>query len=196
MRGPFSRENPPVLPKGAPTVLKEYPNRKTIHFGRILRDTDGTPMERVAIDARVDVPNGPHENHDPDRPHDNLRGRVVTDENGHCVFRALRPVGCPIPDNETTGEPLPCTGLHPMRPGPGAEGRMRIGFVRSSTFGILPGIAHFFRGYRPDGRLTLTPMNNAQFCRSHQVREIDAAFARPALTVAEFRTVRPGDEPL
>lgn len=115
--GPFYRENPPVLPKGASTVLKEYPNQQTVYFEGIVRDTDGTPMEGVTIDVWEDAPNGLYENHDPDQPEYNLRGRFVTDENGHYAFRALRPVDYPIPDNETAGELLRYMGHHPMRPG-------------------------------------------------------------------------------
>ncbi len=86
--------------------------------------------------------------------------------------------------------------LEVRRLGQGSEGRLRIGFVGSSTFGILPNIVKSFRANRPDVTLTLTPMNNAQLYRSLIGREIDVAFARPALTDAEFRTVHLGDEPL
>ncbi|EPX76612.1 LysR substrate-binding domain-containing protein [Salipiger mucosus] len=86
--------------------------------------------------------------------------------------------------------------LEVRRLGEGAEGRLRIGFVGSSTFGILPTIVKSFRANFPDVILTLSPMNNAQLYRRLVGREIDVAFARPALTDAEFRTVQLGDEPL
>lgn len=82
------------------------------------------------------------------------------------------------------------------RIGQGAEGRLRIGFVGSSTFGILPNIVKSFRLNHPDVTLTLTPMNNAQLYRRLVGREIDVAFARPALKDAEFRTLQLGAEPL
>ncbi|MCW5719504.1 MAG: LysR family transcriptional regulator [Devosia sp.] len=82
------------------------------------------------------------------------------------------------------------------RLGQGAEGRLRIGFVGSSTFGILPNIVKSFRANRPDVTLTLTPMNNAQLYRRLVGREIDVAVARPALVDAEFRAVQLGNEPL
>ncbi|MBN9888602.1 LysR family transcriptional regulator [Salipiger abyssi] len=86
--------------------------------------------------------------------------------------------------------------LEVRRLGEGAEGRLRIGFVGSSTFGILPNIVKSFRANRPDVNLTLTPMNNAQLQRRLVSREIDVAFARPALKDAEFRTIHLGVEPL
>ena len=86
--------------------------------------------------------------------------------------------------------------LEVKRLGQGAEGRLRIGFVGSSTFGILPTIIKSFRANFPEVNLSLAPMNNAQLNRSLIGREIDIAFARPALQDAEFRTLELGDEPL
>lgn len=73
-----------------------------------------------------------------------------------------------------------------LRIGQGAEGRLRIGFVGSSTYGILPNIIKSFRATYPDINLSLIPMNNAQLHRQLVGREIDVAFARPALIDAEF----------
>lgn len=86
--------------------------------------------------------------------------------------------------------------LEVRRLGQGAEGRLRIGFVGSSTYGVVPNIVKSFRANYPDVNLTLTPMNNAQLFRSLVSRELDIAFARPALDDAEFRTLHLGEEPL
>lgn len=80
------------------------------------------------------------------------------------------------------------TRLEVRRLGQGAEGRLRIGFVGSATFGILPNIIKSFRANYPDVNLSLIPMNNAQLHRALVSREIDVAFARPALQDAEFVT--------
>lgn len=82
------------------------------------------------------------------------------------------------------------------RIGQGAEGRLRIGFVGSSTFGMLPNIIKSFRANYPEVNLSLTPMNNAQLHRALVSREIDVAFARPALKDSELVTRKLGDEPL
>lgn len=115
--GPFYRENPPVLPKGASTVQKHFDNEETVYFEGHVRDAHGNPVTGVTIDVWEDAPNGLYENHDPDQPDYNLRGRFETDENGHYAFRAVRPVAYPIPDNETAGELLRYMGHHPNRPG-------------------------------------------------------------------------------
>lgn len=78
--------------------------------------------------------------------------------------------------------------LEVRRLGQGAEGRLRIGFVGSATFGILPNIVKSFRAHYPEVNLSLMPMNNAQLHRALVARELDVAFARPALRDSEFLT--------
>ena len=115
--GPFYRENPPVLPKGASIIQKHFPNEETVWFEGYVRDAQGKGIEGVTLDVWEDAPNGLYENHDPDQPDYNLRGRLVTDADGHFAFVAVRPVPYPIPDDETAGELLRFMGHHPYRPG-------------------------------------------------------------------------------
>ncbi|MCB1353440.1 MAG: hydroxyquinol 1,2-dioxygenase [Rhodobacteraceae bacterium] len=115
--GPFYRHNPPVLPKGASVVQKHFEGEETVYFEGYVRDADGSPLQGVILDVWEDAPNGLYENHDPEQPDYNLRGRFETDADGHYAFRALRPVPYPIPDNETAGELLRFMGHHPNRPG-------------------------------------------------------------------------------
>ena len=114
--GPFYRENPPVLPKGASIVQMHFDNEESVYFEGHIRDTDGNPISGVLVDVWEDAPNGLYENHDPNQPDYNLRGRLQTDENGHYAFRAVRPVAYPIPDDHTAGELIRAMGHHPMRP--------------------------------------------------------------------------------
>lgn len=78
------------------------------------------------------------------------------------------------------------TKLEVRRLGQGAEGRLRIGFVGSATFGILPNIIRSFRANYPDVNLSLNPMNNAELHRALVSRELDIVFARPTLKDPEF----------
>jgi DNA-binding transcriptional LysR family regulator len=78
------------------------------------------------------------------------------------------------------------TRLEVRRLGQGAEGRLRIGFVGSSTFGILPNIIRSFRANYPDVNLSLNPMNTADLHRALVAREVDIAFARPTLKDPEI----------
>ncbi|ATG46610.1 LysR family transcriptional regulator [Celeribacter ethanolicus] len=78
-------------------------------------------------------------------------------------------------------EQLNDTRLEVKRLGQGAEGRLRVGFVGSATFGILPNILKSYRAAYPDVNLSLIPMNNAKLHRALVTREIDVALTRPAL---------------
>ena len=115
--GPFYRENPPALPKGASIIQKHFDNEETALYKGVIKDADGNPLSGVTIDVWEDAPNGIYENLDPDQPEYNLRGRFETDEKGEYEFIAVRPVPYPIPDNETAGELLRYMGHHPNRPG-------------------------------------------------------------------------------
>lgn len=114
--GPFYRENPPVLPKGASIAQMNFEGEETLYFEGYVRDTAGNPIQGVLVDVWEDAPNGLYENHDPNQPDYNLRGRLQTDEKGHYAFRAVRPVAYPIPDDHTAGELIRAMGHHPMRP--------------------------------------------------------------------------------
>ncbi|MCR9156888.1 MAG: LysR family transcriptional regulator [Rhodobacteraceae bacterium] len=78
------------------------------------------------------------------------------------------------------------TQLEVRRLGQGAEGRLRIGFVGSATFGILPNIIRSYRANYPEVNLSLIPMNNADLHRALVSRELDVVFARPTLKDPEF----------
>lgn len=88
------------------------------------------------------------------------------------------------------------TRLEVRRLGQGAEGRLRVGFVGSATFGILPNIIKSFRANYPEVNLSLIPMNNAELHRALVSRELDVVFARPALKDSEFVTKELHEEKL
>ncbi|MBV6636703.1 MAG: hydroxyquinol 1,2-dioxygenase [Mameliella sp.] len=115
--GPFYRENPPVLPKGASIVQKDFDNQKTVRVSGRIVDVAGNPIEGVRIDVWEDAPNGLYEQQDPDQPDYNLRGRFLTEADGSYEFVGLRPEPYPIPYDGAAGELLNFMGHHPMRPG-------------------------------------------------------------------------------
>ncbi|MGI3164615.1 dioxygenase [Pseudooceanicola sp. 200-1SW] len=115
--GPFYRENPPVLPKGASIIQKDFEGQETVRVSGTIYDTEGNPVPGVTMDVWEDAPNGLYEQQDPDQPDYNLRGRFETDENGQYEFVAIRPVPYPIPYDGAAGELLKYMGHHPWRPG-------------------------------------------------------------------------------
>lgn len=82
------------------------------------------------------------------------------------------------------------------RIGQGMEGRLRLGYVGSAVYGILPNIVKSFRAAFPDVFLTLTPMNNDSLQSGLIRREIDLAIARPELRDSEILTRSLISEPL
>ena len=72
------------------------------------------------VGAEVDVwhssPEGFYENQDPVQADMNLRGKFLTDQDGHISFRSVKPAGYPIPIDGPTGELLRAQGRHNMRP--------------------------------------------------------------------------------
>jgi DNA-binding transcriptional LysR family regulator len=78
----------------------------------------------------------------------------------------------------------------------GAEGRLRIGFVGSATYGILPSIIKSYRQHFPNVALSLYPMNNAALRRGLIRHEIDIGVARPTIEDSEINSIALSSEPL
>ncbi len=74
------------------------------------------------------------------------------------------------------------------RIGQGMEGRIRVGYVGSAVYGILPNVVKSFRIHYPEVELALTPMNNDALQRGLIRREIDLGIARPELRDSEILT--------
>lgn len=83
-----------------------------------------------------------------------------------------------------------------QRIGQGMEGRLRLGYVGSAVFGILPNIVKSFRANYPDIFLSMEPMNNASLKQGLIRREIDLAIARPDLHDSEILSWPLTTEPL
>lgn len=88
------------------------------------------------------------------------------------------------------------TQLEVRRIAQGAEGRLRIGFVGSSTYGILPNVLKSFRRHYPKVSLSLYPMNNDALRRALIRNEIDIGVARPSIEDPEILSKPLVTEPL
>ena len=82
------------------------------------------------------------------------------------------------------------------RIGEGIAGRLRIAFVGSATYGLLPTVIKAYRATYPDVELALSAMNNAELWRALIQREIDIAVARPAIDDVELKSELLLKEPL
>lgn len=82
------------------------------------------------------------------------------------------------------------------RIGEGAAGRLRVAFVGSAAYGILPNVIKAFRTSYPDLELAISAMNNAELKRALIQREVDIAVARPTLEDEELYSQPFTHEPL
>lgn len=80
--------------------------------------------------------------------------------------------------------------------GEGSAGRLRVAFVGSASFGVLPTLIKSYRSHYPDVDLALSAMNNAALHSALIQREIDIAVARPNLGDEELRSEKLIREPL
>jgi catechol 1,2-dioxygenase len=80
------------------------------------KDTNGQPIEGAEVDIWQSSTEGFYENQDPIQADMNLRGKFITDKEGHIFFRSIKPAGYPIPIDGPVGELLRAAGRHNMRP--------------------------------------------------------------------------------
>jgi len=81
-----------------------------------VRDQAGHPVAGAEVDIWQASGEGYYENQDPQQGDMNLRGKFVTDGEGHIRFRTIKPSGYPIPVSGPVGALLRAQGRHNMRP--------------------------------------------------------------------------------
>ena len=59
--------------------------------GQVVSSEDGRPLANAVLDVWQANGKGDYENEDPEQPDYNLRGRMLTDENGRYEFRTIIP---------------------------------------------------------------------------------------------------------
>jgi catechol 1,2-dioxygenase len=113
--GPFWRMHSPVTPNGGSIVRSPTPG-PALFVDAWFRDRDGGPIAGAEVDVWHSSPEGFYENQDPVQADMNLRGKFLTDADGHISFRSVKPAGYPIPVDGPTGDLLRAQGRHNMRP--------------------------------------------------------------------------------
>jgi catechol 1,2-dioxygenase len=91
--------------KGTPLVLE----------GQV-RDLDGTALGGAEVDIWHADADGYYSGFAPHLPEGNLRGVVVTDEEGRFVISTVQPAPYQIPTDGPTGKLIEAAGWHPWRP--------------------------------------------------------------------------------
>src|SRR5680860_562029 len=91
--------------KGTPLVLS----------GQV-RDVDGTPLPGAEVDIWHADSDGYYSGFAPDIPDGNLRGVVVTDDEGRFEINTVEAAPYQIPTDGPTGKLIEAAGWHPWRP--------------------------------------------------------------------------------
>jgi len=81
-----------------------------------VQDQSGKPIEGAEVDVWHSSPEGFYEQQDPKQAPMNLRGKFMTDANGHFNFRSVKPAGYPIPIDGPVGDLIRAQGRHHYRP--------------------------------------------------------------------------------
>ena len=113
--GPFWRMHSPAMQNGASIVRSPTPG-PAIFVNAWFRDRNRRPVVGAEVDIWHSSPEGFYENQDPVQADMNLRGKFLTDQDGHIAFRSVKPAGYPSPIDGPVGELLRAQGRHKMRP--------------------------------------------------------------------------------
>ena len=81
-----------------------------------VRDIDGTPLGGSEVDIWHADADGYYSGFAPHLPDGNLRGVVVTDEEGRFEIHTMQPAPYQIPTDGPTGQLIEAAGWHPWRP--------------------------------------------------------------------------------
>jgi catechol 1,2-dioxygenase len=113
--GPFWRMNSPRTESGASIIRSPTPG-PALFVNCWIKDTKGQPIADAEVDIWHSSPEGFYEQQDPKQADMNLRGKFVTDAQGHFGFRSVKPAGYPIPIDGPVGDLVRATGRHNYRP--------------------------------------------------------------------------------
>ncbi len=113
--GPFWRMHSPRTENGGSIVRSPTPG-PVLFANCWVKDQNGKPIEGAEVDVWHSSPEGFYEQQDPKQAPMNLRGKFMTDKDGHFGFRSVKPAGYPIPIEGPVGELLHAAGRHNFRP--------------------------------------------------------------------------------
>jgi catechol 1,2-dioxygenase len=113
--GPFWRRESPPTENGASIVRSPTPGTP-IFVDAWVHDREGRAVAGAEVDVWHCSAEGFYENQDPAQADMNLRGKFVTDSDGHIAFRSIKPTGYPIPVSGPVGALLRAQGRHNLRP--------------------------------------------------------------------------------
>ncbi len=112
--GPFYIDGAPMIDNGGDLIAGNDGEPGVVH-GQVL-SVDGTPIAGAMLDVWQNAANGLYSTEDPEQNEINLRGRLLTAEDGSYSFTTIRPMPYTVPEDGPVGGMLDAMGRHPWRP--------------------------------------------------------------------------------
>jgi hydroxyquinol 1,2-dioxygenase len=112
--GPFYIDGAPMIDNGGDLIAGNDGEPGVVH-GQVL-SVDGTPVAGAMLDVWQNAANGLYSTEDPEQNEMNLRGRLLTAEDGSYSFTTIRPMPYTVPEDGPVGGMLDAMGRHPWRP--------------------------------------------------------------------------------
>lgn len=113
--GPFWRLHSPPVENGGSILRSPTPGPVLLVNGRVV-DHHGSPVAGARVDVWHASPAGLYENQDRNQADMNLRGTLMTDDDGRFWFQTVKMVGYAIPTDGVVGRLLAAQDRHPYRP--------------------------------------------------------------------------------
>ncbi|MFV8382438.1 catechol 1,2-dioxygenase [Corynebacterium hindlerae] len=117
IEGPYYVENAPKLPAKCEMPMRDQDKAQTpLIFKGQVTDVDGNPLSGATLELWHADADGYYSQFAPNIPEWNLRGTIVTDEEGRYEIKTLQPAPYQIPADGPTGWFIDSYGGHPWRP--------------------------------------------------------------------------------
>jgi catechol 1,2-dioxygenase len=114
--GPYYLPDAQRFPARATLPMRPDEKGTALLFAGQVRDLEGNPIAGAELDIWQADEQGYYSGFAPDIPEGNLRGVVVTDEEGRFEISTIQPAPYQIPTDGPTGKLITAAGWHPWRP--------------------------------------------------------------------------------
>ncbi len=116
IEGPYYLPGQAALPAVATLPMRPDEKGEPMVFAGQVRDVDGTPLGGAEVDIWQADADGYYSGFAPHLPEGNLRGVVVTGDDGRFEIRTVQPAPYQIPTDGPAGKLIGAAGWHPWRP--------------------------------------------------------------------------------